>query len=387
MVDDEFKAVLAQVTGGRRYFFIAIPFGSQFEWCEKLRSIVSEVTGCSCIRCDDLPEMAHNIGAKVRAAIDESSFVIGEISEANVNVYYEIGYATAIRKQLLLMARKGIKIPADLEGVELIRYEDSRQGSLLWQEQLRSCLAERVEGTSLLLKAMLLPSRPDRSIIVTNPMNPSHAAPVAPHPPELRTYGDYLGIAGIFTGFASFYGENFVPEVVSGNYASAELLRADANLYLIGSPKVNSFTRTFLEQLQSGPPAWKLEPIPGDEGSNDPSYEITGTLKGVKFSPTAVSNEDWGLVVRGPHPHHPSRIVFILAGARALGTGSACMAATKSELIGKVRDALGGDKLLGCRDRTIWVLVKGTKSQDGHLDASGVEVIDAGSYPPRGALV
>jgi hypothetical protein len=212
---------------------------------------------------------------------------------------------------------------------------------------------------------------------------PSANPPVEPHPPETRTYGDYLGIAGVFAGFASFYGESYVPNLVSSLYVSPRLAEIDANLYLIGSPKVNVFTREFLAKMQDGPPGWKMEPLSGDEQSKDPMYAITGVLDGAPFTHSCVPDEDWGLIVRGPHPGYPSRVVAVLAGARALGTGSACLAATNSQLIKKIRDKLNDETLLTARDRTIWVLVKGHKSLDGHLDPDGVEIVAAGAYQPK----
>jgi len=46
-----------------------------------------------------------------------------------------------------------------------------------------------------------------------------------------------------------------------------------------------------------------------------------------------VPDFDYGLIIRGPHPRRDGRIAMVLAGTRSLGTGAACLAATRLSLI------------------------------------------------------
>jgi len=90
--------------------------------------------------------------------------------------------------------------------------------------------------------------------------------------------------------------------------------------------------------------------------------------------------QDWGLVLRGPHPKWDKRIALLLAGAHSLGTGAACLAATSSALIEQIERALPKGVTLADKQRTIWALVKGCISdEDGHLDEKGVAVCSAGA--------
>ena len=85
--------------------------------------------------------------------------------------------------------------------------------------------------------------------------------------------------------------------------------------------------------------------------------------------------EDYGLVLRGPVPGHPGRIMMVLAGAHALGTGAACLAATRPDKIREIRAMLPKNAMED-KGQLIWALVKGTAAAgDYHLDGESVEVV------------
>jgi hypothetical protein len=74
----------------------------------------------------------------------------------------------------------------------------------------------------------------------------------------------------------------------------------------------------------------------------------------------------------------PGRSLLILAGPHSVGTGSACIAATKTPLIQEIKKKLGEEIELTDRNKTIWVLTKGVTDSTGHLDVSGVTIEEAG---------
>ena len=153
---------------------------------------------------------------------------------------------------------------------------------------------------------------------------------------------------------------------------------------------MNKFTEKLLASMQKGrAPNWRLQPCQGEEDIAD--YEVQ--LSGEPDSMTSFSthcrggssvrlSEDYGLIVRGPHPKHPHRMVTIMAGPHSLGTGAACLAVTKSGLVLEITRCLEGAELTA-RDRTFWVLVKAVPSLDDHLDAKDVQIVRAGVYPAQ----
>ena len=73
---------------------------------------------------------------------------------------------------------------------------------------------------------------------------------------------------------------------------------------------------------------------------------------------------------------------MILAGSHSLGTGAACSAATSPALISEIHDWLRkdvGTEALSKREKTIWVLVKGTVGEQNRDGTPKVEIIGVGA--------
>jgi hypothetical protein len=384
----KFNTLIAHVTGGRRYCFVIMSYHKGYAFFEQLRKIVAEVTGFECIRADDLPGAGEDLRTKIHDAIDNAVFVIGDVSDARPNIYYEIGYAAARNKPVLLIAREGSDIHTDLLGLEMIHYKDNREGWQHFEGSLRQHLDIHKDSNVSLLRAMVLPPNPLPSFIILNPKQPQTDSRFHHHPKERKTYGDYLGLSGIMGAFVSVYGEHVIPEIVSASNTDEVIAEWDANLFLIGSPKVNKFTGKFLKMMQSGKsPNWHFERCPGEENIIDYDMILIGKTSAGIFQTNCNNSDsvdksanfvDYGLILRGHHPQIPNRTVLILAGPHSAGTGAACLAATKPQLLKEISDKLPGKTLLPDWNRTVWVLVKGVTDVIGHLDVSGVSIIDAG---------
>jgi hypothetical protein len=386
----KFSELLAHVTGGRRYGFVIMSYQQGYSLFERIRAIVTEETGFECIRADDVPGAGEDLRSKIHAAIDNCALVIADVSHISPNIYYEVGYAVAGHRPLLLLARSDASIPTDLLGVELIRYADNRDGLARFEVALRQHLAVHRDSNVSLLRAMILPLNPRPSYILVSPKPVTAESHSQFHPHERRTYGDYLGVIGVLGAFASVYGEQNAPELITASRAPKELETWDANLYLLGSGKVNQFTTMFLNALQRGrAPGWTLLARKGAELQEDYEVDLRGVVAGRAFTSCESTQteehrvnveRDYGLIVRGPHPRYPERMVTVMAGPHSLGTGAACLAATRSDLVRQIARRLTGTLDLTTRDKTMWVLVRGVVAADSHIDAEGVEVVDAGLY-------
>jgi hypothetical protein len=383
-MSDNFNSLIAHVTGGRRYCFVLMSWHEGFTFFEKLRKIVAEVTGFECIRADDLPGAGADLRTKIHNAINNSVFVIGDVSEPRPNIYYELGYATACSKPVLLIAREKSEIHTDLQGLEMISYTDNRDGWQRFEISLRQHLNIHRDSNVSLVRAMILPNDPIPSFVVINPKQPQLDSRFKHHPKERRTYGDYLGLSGIIGAFATVYGEHVIPEIVSAANTDEGIVKWDSNLFLIGSPKVNLFTEIFLARIQNGKdPDWHFEKCPNEENFRDYEIKLVSSIfqtecRGPDKADRSANFTDYGLIVRGCHPYYPGRSVLILAGPHSTGTGSACLAATKPQLLQSISQKLSGKAELADRSKTIWVLVKGTTDGSGHLDVSGVSIEEAG---------
>jgi hypothetical protein len=100
--------------------------------------------------CKELGLQAHRadetyspglIIADIVKQLSESKIVIAEITEANPNVYYEVGYSHAMNKPTILIADKGIKLPFDVSAFRTLFYENSIGGKHKIENGLREFLS------------------------------------------------------------------------------------------------------------------------------------------------------------------------------------------------------------------------------------------------------
>ena len=72
--------------------------------------------------------------------IIESKIVIAEVTPANQNVFYELGYAHALGKPTILLAERGKQLPFDIAGYRCLFYENTIGGKQQVEEALRKHL-------------------------------------------------------------------------------------------------------------------------------------------------------------------------------------------------------------------------------------------------------
>jgi hypothetical protein len=72
--------------------------------------------------------------------IIEAKIIIAEITPPNQNVFYELGYAHALRKPTILLAERGKPLPFDVSGYRVLFYENSIGGKAKLEQGLRKHL-------------------------------------------------------------------------------------------------------------------------------------------------------------------------------------------------------------------------------------------------------
>jgi hypothetical protein len=79
------------------------------------------------LRADDI----HGPGliiADIERSIFESQLIIADITAPNLNVFFEVGFAMALRKPIIFLARKGTPLPFDIAGQRVLFYENTIGG-------------------------------------------------------------------------------------------------------------------------------------------------------------------------------------------------------------------------------------------------------------------
>ena len=109
------------------------PFDELFE--EVIRPVCAEI-GIDAYRASDIYRPGVILQDIVQGLAD-SDVVIAEITPANPNVFYELGYAHALRKPVIALAEHDTALPFDVSGYRVIFYEDAIRGKSGLEAQLR----------------------------------------------------------------------------------------------------------------------------------------------------------------------------------------------------------------------------------------------------------
>lgn len=117
-----------QILSERPRAFVAMPFEEPFN--TMYREVIlpeGERLGLDVIRVDELAGPGI-IFEDIKREISESKVVIAEITAPNQNVFYELGYAHALNKPTILLARRGRELPFDIRSYRVIFYDDTIGG-------------------------------------------------------------------------------------------------------------------------------------------------------------------------------------------------------------------------------------------------------------------
>ena len=71
----------------------------------------------------------------------ESNVIVAEITPTNANVFYELGYAHALGKPVILLAEQDRALPFDVSGYRVIFYENAIRGKTGLEAELRQHLS------------------------------------------------------------------------------------------------------------------------------------------------------------------------------------------------------------------------------------------------------
>jgi hypothetical protein len=122
--------------------FIVMEFSQAYNdlYAHVIRPVCKSLS-ISTVRADE----RHGPGVilmDIERQIAESNVVIAEISPINANVFYEVGYAHALRKPTILLALRGTKLPFDISGFRTIFYDNTIDGKAHIEEGLKKHLHE-----------------------------------------------------------------------------------------------------------------------------------------------------------------------------------------------------------------------------------------------------
>lgn len=127
--------------------FVAMQFGEPFDTLYK-EVIFPRSTGLGLdvARIDEVAGPGI-IFEDIKTRIAEARIVVAEITAPNQNVFYELGYAHALNKPTILLAKRGKELPFDIRSYRVIFYDDSIGGKPALERDLQKHL-EAILGDS-----------------------------------------------------------------------------------------------------------------------------------------------------------------------------------------------------------------------------------------------
>lgn len=126
--------------------FVVMQFSGEYD--DLYRDVVKEVCKdyeVNVLRADEVAGPGLILGDVVRE-LSTSQLVIADITPTNANVFFEVGYALALGKPTILLARKGTALPFDVAGFRVLFYEDTIGGKNRLEDGLRHHIDAILKG-------------------------------------------------------------------------------------------------------------------------------------------------------------------------------------------------------------------------------------------------
>jgi ATP-dependent Lon protease, bacterial type len=121
--------------------FVLMPFAEKFRpvYTEIIKPVVEQL-GLKCIRADDIYGPKAII-EDIWRLVNEASIIIADVTEKNPNVFYEIGLAHAVGKEVVILSQTIDDVPFDLRHLRCLIYMDSVAGFKKFESQLQQSLS------------------------------------------------------------------------------------------------------------------------------------------------------------------------------------------------------------------------------------------------------
>jgi hypothetical protein len=120
---------------------VMMPFDPRFDRVYEALCQTAQAAGLRCRRADDLWENPAII-QDVVSLIDRSRVVICDCTGRNPNVFYEIGIAHTLGRDVMLITQSESDIPFDLRHLRFVKYLNNGEGLALLRSQLEPRLSQ-----------------------------------------------------------------------------------------------------------------------------------------------------------------------------------------------------------------------------------------------------
>jgi len=107
------------------YLFVIMPINGDPLLEDTFDAIktVSEKLNLNAERIDDIPSKI--ISEKILSSIRIAEFIVADVTLERPNCYYEVGYAHALGKNTILIAKEGTEVHFDIKGHQILFYKSA----------------------------------------------------------------------------------------------------------------------------------------------------------------------------------------------------------------------------------------------------------------------
>jgi hypothetical protein len=124
--------------------FVLMPFREELAPIFEIIKDAGSRAGLRIMRADAMVSPGQ-ITAQLSDAIARAGLIIADITGQNANVLFEIGMATSLGKEMLIISQERERIPFDIADRRVIFYENSIRGAKHLREQLNRALRQFAE--------------------------------------------------------------------------------------------------------------------------------------------------------------------------------------------------------------------------------------------------
>jgi hypothetical protein len=104
------------------YAFVLIPFHEKYDNTFTAIRNAANAAGVQADRVKDRYYFREGMIERIWSQIENADFIVSDLTAQNANVYYEIGYALANHKLIILLTKNPKKIPFDLKNRRHVIY-------------------------------------------------------------------------------------------------------------------------------------------------------------------------------------------------------------------------------------------------------------------------
>lgn len=147
MDDHEVTATNFEILPETPTVFVIMAFTSPYtELHDEVIKVICDDFHLRAEKADDTAKPGIVV-AEIERQITEAKFVIAEVTPPNPNVYYEVGYAHAIKKPTILIADRSVSsLPFDVRPFRTLFYENTIAGKRKVEEGLKKYIKAILEG-------------------------------------------------------------------------------------------------------------------------------------------------------------------------------------------------------------------------------------------------